>query len=75
MAEPRDLKEGEPYEYDFAQAERILRALDFLRSEAVERNIEEIVAMVDANFRLLATTYYSILRHEMTTLAGNEMVQ
>lgn len=75
MAEPPDLKEGEPYKYDFAQAEGILKAMDLLRSEAVKGNVEEIVTMVDANFRLLTTTYYSILRYEMTKLAGNEMVQ
>jgi hypothetical protein len=80
MSETSDLKQreacgGEPYKYDFAQAERILKALDFLRSEAVERNVEEIVTMIDANFRLLTTTYYSIIRYEMTKLAGNEMVQ
>ena len=48
--------------------------MDTLRSEAVKTNIEEIVAIVDANFRLLVTTYYCILRYEMTKLAGNEMV-
>jgi hypothetical protein len=80
MSEPPDLKQreacgGESYKYDFAQAERILRAMDFLRSEALKTNIEEIVTIVDANFRLLNTTYYCILRYEMTKLAGNEMVQ
>jgi hypothetical protein len=75
MADPPDLKEAEPYKYDFAQAERILKALDLLRSEAVKGNVGEIVTMVDANFRLLTTTYQSILRYEMTKLAGNEMVQ
>lgn len=80
MPKPPDLEElercaGGAYKYDFAQAERILKAMDFLRSEAVKTNIEEIVTMVDANFRLLNTTYYCILRYEMTKLAGNEMVQ
>jgi len=32
--------------------------MDLLRSEAVKGNIEEIVSMVDANFRLL---YHNLL--------------
>jgi hypothetical protein len=80
MPEAFDLKEleaggGEADRYDFARAEMILKAMDSLRSEAVKTNIEEIVTMVDANFRLLLTTYYAILRYEMTKLAGNEVVQ
>ena len=31
--------------------------------------------MIDASFNLLVTTYYCILRYEMTKLAGNELVQ
>jgi hypothetical protein len=31
--------------------------------------------MIDATFRLLAATWCCILRHEMTKLAGNDMVQ
>lgn len=61
--------------YDFAQAEEIIRAMDCLRSEAMKRNIEEIVTMIDANFRLLVTTYCCILRYKMTKLGGNETVQ
>jgi hypothetical protein len=49
--------------------------MDLLRGEALKTNIEEIVTMVDANFRLLLTTYYCILRYEMTKLVGNELVQ
>ena len=80
MSERPDLKELEEYGYeswgyDFAQAQRIIKAMDCLRSEALKGNAEEIVTMVDANFRLLVTTYYCILRYEMTKLAGNEMVQ
>jgi hypothetical protein len=80
MSELPDLKElepraGETYQYDFDQAERVLKAMDFLRGEAVKTNIEEIVTMVDANFRLLVTTYCCILRYEMTKLGGNDMVQ
>ena len=81
MRKPPDLNELEKacanrnYKYDFAKAEQVLEAMDFLRGEAVKTGIEEIVTMVDANFRLLVTTYYCILRYEMTKLAGNEMVQ
>jgi hypothetical protein len=80
MAEPHDVKDleacgEEVCTYDFAQAERIIRAMDSLRSEAVKTNIEEIVTIVDANFRLLVTTYCCILRYEMTKLGGNDMVQ
>ena len=80
MPEPPDLNEleartRESYAYDFEQAQRVLSAMDLLRGEALKTNIEEIVTMVDANFRLLLTTYYCILRYEMTKLAGNELVQ
>lgn len=77
MSELPDLKEielqaKEEYVYDFAQAERILRAMDFLRGEAANTHIEEIVTMIDASFRLLVTTYYCILRYEMTKLAAGD---
>ena len=49
--------------------------MDFLRGEAVKTRIDEIVTMIDATYNLLITTYYCILRYEMTKLAGNEMVQ
>jgi hypothetical protein len=80
MSKPPSLEEleisaGDDYKYDFKQAERILQAMDFLRSEAKKTNIEEIVTMVDANFRLLLTTSYCILRYEMAKYAGNELVQ
>jgi hypothetical protein len=77
MPAPRDTKktiDEKPDPYDFAKAARILEAMDFLRSEAVKTDIGEIVAMVDATFNLLVTTYNSILRHAMTG-AGNDMVQ
>ena len=80
MSKPPDLEalescaKGE-YKYDFDQASRVLEAMDFLRGEAKKTGIEEIVTMVDASFRLLLTSYYCILRYEMTKLAGNEMVQ
>ena len=61
--------------YDFAHAQRILMAMDLLRGEAVKADIGEIVAMVDANFRLLLTSYRCILRYEATRLTGNAMVQ
>jgi hypothetical protein len=80
MSEPPSLEElglhaAENYKYDFAKASQILRAMDFLRIEAETTGIEEIVTMIDASFNLLLTTYYCILRYEMTKLAGNEMVQ
>ena len=80
MPEPPSLEElnlhaGEEYRYDFAKASQILKAMDFLRSEAETTRIEEIVTMIDASFNLLVTTYYCILRYEMTKLAGNELVQ
>jgi hypothetical protein len=74
MPEPPDLKELETgatgdYKYDFAQAQRILEAMDFLRGQATNTRIEEIVTMVDASFRILVTTYYCILRYEMQKLS------
>jgi hypothetical protein len=80
MSEPPSLEElGLPAEenpqYDFAKASQILKAMDFLRIEAKVTGIEEIVTMIDASFNLLLTTYYCILRYEMTKLAGNELVQ
>lgn len=80
MSEPPSLEElglpaGKAYQYDFAKASQILKAMDFLRIEAETTGIEEIVTMIDASFNLLLTTYYCILRYEMTKLAGNELVQ
>jgi len=69
------LRAGKEYKYDFAKASQILKAMDFLRGEAESTRIEEIVTMIDASFNLLVTTYYCILRYEMTKLAGNDMVQ
>ena len=46
--------------------------MDFLRQEAVKTRIPEIVTMVDASFRLLLTSYYCILRYEMTKLSGTD---
>jgi hypothetical protein len=59
---------GEGYKYDFAQASHILQAMDFLRQEAVNTRIPEIIEMIDACFRLLLTSYYCILRYEMRDL-------
>jgi len=58
------------YKYDFAQASRILKAMEFLRNEAEQTRIEEIVTMIDAAYRILVTTYYCILRYEMRRLPG-----
>lgn len=60
------------YKYDFDQASRILEAMDFLRKEAVNTRIPEIITMVDASFRLLLTSYYCILRYEMKDLPPND---
>jgi hypothetical protein len=77
MSKPPSLEElglvtGEDSKYDFAQAERILIAMDFLRGEAARTRIEEIVTMIDATFSLLVTTYHCILRYEMTKLPASE---
>ena len=44
--------------------------MDFLRGEAVKTRIDEIVTMIDAAYRILVTTYYCILRYEMSKLPG-----
>jgi hypothetical protein len=76
MPEPPSAKEktaaNDEYTYDFVQAEQILEAMDFLRQEAVKTRIPEVIAMVDASFRLLVTSYYCILRYEMTKLPGTD---
>ena len=66
---------NDEYTYDFVQAEQILEAMDFLRQEAVKTRIPEVIAMVDASFRLLVTSYYCILRYEMTKLPGTDDCQ
>ncbi len=73
MPEPPSFEEianhpDEENRYDFAQASRILQAMDFLRQEAVKTRIPEIIDMVDANFRLLNTSYYCMLRYRMCEL-------
>ena len=62
------------YKYDFDQASRVLEEMDLLRKEAVNTRIPEIVTMIDASFRLLVTTYCSILRYEMTKLPATDEV-
>jgi hypothetical protein len=58
--------------YDFGKAERILSALNHLRSDAVGADLTEIVNMIDATFRLILTSYYCVLRLEMTGLPGTD---
>ena len=58
----------EDCDYDFAEAERVVNAMDRLRKQAVVTGIPEIVTMVDSTFRLLLTSYYTILRYEMEKL-------
>jgi len=60
--------EEEDCDYDFAEAERVVNAMDRLRKQAVVTGIPEIVTMVDSTFRLLLTSYYTILRYEMEKL-------
>ena len=76
MAEPPSAKEkpaaNDEYTYDFVQAGQIIEAMDFLREEAVKTRIPEVIAMVDASFRLLVTAYHCILRYEMTKLPGTD---
>jgi hypothetical protein len=77
MPKPPSLEElesraKEGYKYDFAQASRILEAMDLLRKDAVTTRIPEVVTMIDAAYRILATTYCSILRYEMTRLPGTD---
>jgi hypothetical protein len=64
------------YSYDFEQASRVLEAMDFLRREAVNTRIPEIITMIDASFQLLLTSYYCIRRYEMKNLPpANEGLQ
>lgn len=76
MPEPPKANEktaaNDEYTYDFVKASQILEAMDFLRQEAVVTRIPEIISMVDASFRLLVTSYYCILRYEMTKLPGTD---
>ena len=58
--------------HDYVRMEQILSAMDFLRKEAVNTRIDEIVTMIDACFRLLVTAYYCILRYEMEKLPGTD---
>lgn len=76
MPEPPSAKEqnaaNDDYSYDFVKAGQIVEAMDFLREEAVRTRIPEVIAMVDASFRLLVTSYHCILRYEMTKLPGTD---
>jgi hypothetical protein len=77
MSKPPGLEElqskaAEGYKYDFAEGSRILEAMDRLRKDAEMTRIPEIVAMIDAAYRILVNTYCSILRYEMTRLPGTE---
>lgn len=75
--EAPDLKELQEcarrgYRYNFDQASRVLEGMDALRQQAAKAGIPEIVTVVDAAFRILLTSYYSIVRNEMTKLQGTE---
>jgi hypothetical protein len=54
--------------YDFQKIENIIRALDFLRSEAKTTGVVEVAAMIESAFALVSTTYYCILRYRVTSL-------
>ena len=58
--------------YDFGQAEQILSALNYLRTEALKTGLTEIINMIDATFRLILTSYYCVLRLEMTSLPATD---
>jgi len=60
--------EEEDCDYDLAEAERVVNAMDKLRKDALRTGIPEIVTMVDATYRLMMTSYYCILRYEMQKL-------
>jgi len=60
------------YRYNFDQASRVLEGMDALRQEAVKAGIPEIVSVIDAAFKILLTSYYTIVRNEMTKLQGTE---
>ena len=65
---PRLERASADEKYDFGQAELILKAMNCLRKEAAGTNITEIVSLIDASFRLILTSYYCVLRFEMTKL-------
>ena len=54
--------------YNFAQAEQVLSALNFLRKQAEKAGIDEITAIIDATFKIVVTAHYCVLRNEMTKL-------
>ena len=57
---------------DFAQAEQVLSALNFLRKQAEKAGIDEITAIIDATFKIVVTAHYCVLRNEMTKLPATE---
>jgi len=78
MSGALDLKELEAcartgYRYNFDQASRVLEGMDALRKEAVKAGIPEIVSVIDAAFKILLTSYYTIFRNEMTKLPGTKI--
>ena len=58
--------------YDFAQAEQVLSALNFLRKQAEKAGIDEITAIIDATFKIVVTAHCCALRNEMTKLPPTE---
>lgn len=68
---PLDREPGPPG-HDKGQAERILEALNDLRREAEKARLTDIITMIDASFRLILTSYYCVLRLEMTSLPATD---
>lgn len=66
---------GEGDTYDFVKAEQVLKAMDYLRREAVRTGIEEIVTVVDASFKVAVTAYCMIMRYEMSKLLEKREAQ
>jgi len=60
---PQTLDENE--EYNFAYLQNIIQALDFLRKDAKNTGIDEIVTMIDSSFKIIYTTYYILMRHNL----------
>ena len=60
---PPAFEEGEAYDLDYLQ--NVIRALDFLRRDARNTGIEEIASMIDSTFRIIYTTYYILMRHQL----------
>ena len=68
----RDPGAWERCDYNFDEAERVIKAMDRLRKQAVITGIPEIVTIVDATFALMLTAYHCIVRYEMEELPATD---